>query len=259
MDRKIKAAAVQFTIALGEIEKNLEQAKSALARLAKQQVELVVLPEMWATGFSYKDLNRLAQKTPEVVAEIARLSADYGMVIVGSLPEPHGEKVYNTSYVADRGQIVGSYRKMHLFSLMGEDRSLDAGDAAVVVPTSVGSIGLMICYDIRFPELARRLTLDGASIIAVPGEWPKPRQDHWRTILRARAMENQLFVIAANACGVTGKLDFFGDSLVLGVKGEILGEGGYEPGEVVAELDPAEMLSWRGQITCLKDRRPDCY
>jgi predicted amidohydrolase len=117
----------------------------------------------------------------------------------------------------------------------------------------------MICYDIRFPELARRLTLDGAEILVVPGEWPKPRQDAWNTLLRARAMENQLFLVAANACGVTGKLDFFGDSLILGVKGEVLAQGGYEPAEIVAELDPAEMESWRKQINCLQDRRPDCY
>lgn len=259
MERKVKAAAVQFTIALGDVDANLEEVRGALARLAERGVELAVLPEMWSCGFAYRELSRLALRTPEVVEEIASLSARYGMVVVGSLPEPHGEKVYNTAYVWDRGVVVGSYRKMHLFSLMAEDRMLDAGDRYLVADTSLGKIGVMICYDIRFPELGRRLTLEGASILAIPGEWPKPREDHWRTLLRARAMENQLFVVAANCCGVVGKLDFFGDSLVIGVKGEILAQGGYQPGEAVAELDPAEMAGWRAQISCLEDRRPECY
>jgi omega-amidase len=259
MQKSIKAAAVQFTIALGDIEANLSHAVTTLRRLAQEGVEMAVLPEMWSCGFAYRELNQLAKRTPELVAQLTELSRELSMVIVGSLPEAHGDKVYNTAYVLDRGRLAGSYRKMHLFSLMGEDRSLDSGDSILVAETSVGKIGVMICYDLRFPELARRLTLEGADIIVVPGEWPKPREEHWRTLLRARAIENQLFVIAANCCGIVGKLDFFGQSLIIGPKGEILAEGGYQNCEPAALLEPAEMASWRESITCLKDRRPDCY
>ncbi|GFO59615.1 carbon-nitrogen hydrolase [Geomonas silvestris] len=259
MQSTVKAAAVQFTIALGDVDANLAQVREALARLAQRGTELVVLPEMWSSGFAYKELNRLAQRTPEIVEELERLSREYGMVIVGSLPEPHGDKVYNTAYLVDRGRLAGSYRKLHLFSLMGEDRSLDAGDRAVVAETSLGRVGMLICYDLRFPELARRLTLDGAEILVVPGEWPKPRDDHWHTLLRGRAIENQLFIVAANCCGMVGKLDFFGGSLILGPKGEILAQGGYESCELEATLEAQAMESWRASIPCLKDRRPDCY
>lgn len=259
MQKSIKAAALQFNIALGDIDKNLAYVTATLRRLAQQGVELAVLPEMWSCGFAYKELNALAQRTPELVAELSRLSAELSMVIVGSLPEPHGDKVYNTAYVLDRGNVAGSYRKLHLFSLMGEDRSLDSGDSVLVAQTSLGKIGVMICYDLRFPELARKLALQGAEIIAVPGEWPKPREEHWRTLLRARAMENQLFVIAANCCGTVGKLDFFGQSMVIGPKGEVLAEAGYESSEPAAVIDPLEMLRWRESITCFQDRRPDCY
>jgi len=259
MQKTIKAAAVQFTIAFGEIEANLCYVKDALRRLAKDGVELAVLPEMWSCGFDYRKLNALAQRTPEIVAQLTELSRELSMVIVGSLPEAHGEKVFNTAYLLDRGTLAGSYRKMHLFSLMGEDRALDSGDSYLVADTSVGRIGVMICYDLRFPELARRLALEGAEIVVVPGEWPKPRAEHWRTLLRARAMENQLFVIAANCCGLIGKLDFFGQSLIIDAKGEILAEGGYQPCEPCALLDPSEMERWRESITCFKDRRPDCY
>lgn len=259
MQTTVKAAAVQFTIALGDIDANLAHVKGALARLAQHGVELAVLPEMWSCGFAYRELNQLAQRTPELVRELEGLSREFNMVIVGSLPEPHGDKVYNTAYLVDRGRLAGSYRKLHLFSLMGEDRSLDSGDRAVVVETSLGKVGMMICYDLRFPELARRLTLEGAEIIVVPGEWPKPRDDHWHTLLRGRAIENQLFIVAANCCGVVGKLDFFGGSLILGPKGEILAQGGYESCELEATLEADAMESWRASITCLKDRRPDCY
>ena len=259
MQKTIKAAALQFTIALGDIEANLAHVTRTLRRLAKEGVELAVLPEMWSCGFAYRELNSLAQRTPELVAQLTALSRELSMVIVGSLPEAHGAKVYNTAYLLDRGTLAGSYRKLHLFSLMGEDRSLDSGDSTLVAQTSVGKIGVMICYDLRFPELARKLTLEGAEIIVVPGEWPKPREEHWRTLLKARAIENQLFVIAANCCGVVGKLDFFGQSLIIGPKGEILAEGGYESCEPSALLDPIEMERWRESITCFKDRRPDCY
>jgi omega-amidase len=259
MEKSIKAAGLQFTIALGDIDANLSHVTATLRRLAQEGVELAVLPEMWSCGFAYRELNALARRTPELVARLGELSRELSLVIVGSLPEAHGEKVFNTAYVLDRGTVAGSYRKLHLFSLMGEDRALDAGDSVLVADTSVGRIGVMICYDLRFPELARKLALEGAEIIAVPGEWPKPREEHWRTLLKARAIENQLFVIAANTCGVVGKLDFFGQSLIIGPKGEILAEAGYQSSEPAALLDPLEMERWRESITCFKDRRPDCY
>ena len=259
MSREVKVAAVQFNITLGDIDSNVDHARKALARLAGQGARLAVLPEMWSCGFQYRNLPELAKRTPEVVEEMGRLSAQYSMVLVGSLPEPDGEKVCNTAYVFDQGRLAGKYRKIHLFSLMNEDRSFTGGDSWLVTDTSVGRIGVFICYDLRFPELARRLALEGAEILVVPGEWPKPREEHWRTLLRARAIENQLFIVAANCCGIQGKLDFFGASLIVGPKGEILAEGGYEGGEFTATIDFSAMEQWRQQIPCFRDRKPDFY
>ncbi|WP_224983515.1 carbon-nitrogen family hydrolase [Geomonas agri] len=259
MQKSIKAAALQFNIALGDIDKNLAYVTEKLHQLAKDGVELAVLPEMWSCAFDYRQLNQLALRTPALVEQVVDLSGELGMTIIGSLPEPHGEKVYNTSYVADRGKLVGSYRKMHLFGLMHEDRHLDRGDSVCLLDTSVGKIGVIICYDLRFPELSRRLAVDGAEILVITGEWPKPREEHWRTLIRARAIENQLFVVATNTCGMIGKLDFFGSSLIVNPKGELLAEGGYENCEPTAILDPAEITSWRASINCFQDRRPECY
>lgn len=259
MSRVVRAAAVQFPIALGDPDANVALVEGALGRLAECGVELVVLPEMWSTGFAYRQLNELSLRTDETVERLCGLSASRGMTIIGSLPEPHGGKVYNTAYVVDRGRVAGSYRKIHLFSLMQEDRSFDPGDRWLVVDTSAGRLGVFICYDLRFPELARRLAVEGAEILVVPGEWPRPREEHWRTLLRARAIENQCFLVAANTCGVVGKLDFFGMSMIVNPRGEVLAEAGDEPVEITASLDFAEMADWRARIPCFADRRPELY
>ena len=120
-------------------------------------------------------------------------------------------------------------------------------------------VGLSVCYDLRFPELFRKMALEGAEIVCLPAEWPKPRQEHWRTLLRARAMENQLFLIATNCCGVQGKLDFFGMSLLLSARGEVLAEGGETDTELIATFDAQEMIDYRAQIRCYHDRRPEIY
>ncbi|MHB8120597.1 MAG: carbon-nitrogen family hydrolase [Desulfuromonadaceae bacterium] len=255
----ITAAAIQFTVAQGDVDANLAYVREALPRVAAQGANLAVLPEMWSSGFAYRDLNRLALHTAGIVDELLELSAELKLVIVGSMPEPHGDKVFNTVYVIDNGKLSGVYRKIHLFSLLGEDRAFSGGDSWLLADTSIGKIGVIICYDLRFPELSRRLAVEGAQVICVPAQWPKPRQEHWRTLLRARAIENQLFVVACNTCGTVGKLDFFGMSMIIDPKGELLAEGGEEEGELVAELDLQAMNNWRAQIPCFNDRRPECY
>lgn len=259
MEKVVKAAAVQFNIKLGAVDANVQHVRRAVERLAQQGCQLAVLPEMWNTGYDYKQLKDLAKRTPEVVEEVCRLSSEFGMVIVGSLPEPNGDKVSNTAYVMDRGQLAGKYRKIHLFSMMGEDRALEGGNSWLVAETHLGRIGVFICYDLRFPELARRLAVEGADIIVVPAEWPKPREEHWRTLLKARAIENQIFIVAANCCGIQGKLDFFGESMIIGPKGEILAAAASEDTEISAALDFSAMNDWRNQIPCFKDRRPEYY
>jgi predicted amidohydrolase len=255
----INAAAIPFNVKQGDVDANLTYVREALARAAGQGANLVVLPEMWSSGFSYRTLNELAGRTAGIVEELLELSRTLGLVIVGSMPEPHGDKVFNTVHVADNGVLAGTYRKLHLFSLLGEDKAFDSGDQWLLAHTSIGRIGVIICYDLRFPELSRRLALEGASVICVPAQWPKPRQEHWRTLLRARAIENQLYVVACNACGLIGKLDFFGMSMIIDPKGEVLAEADESEREIYAGLDMQAMADWRAQIPCFNDRRPELY
>lgn len=255
----ILTAAIQFNVKQGDVDANLAYVRTALKRVADQGVQLAVLPEMWSSGFAYKNLNELALRTAAIVKELLELSLQLKLVIVGSMPEPNGDKVFNTAYVLDNGQLAGVYRKLHLFSLLGEDKAFSGGDQWLLADTSIGKIGVIICYDLRFPELSRRLALEGAQVICVPAQWPKPRQEHWRTLLRARAIENQLFVVSANASGLVGKLDFFGMSMIINPKGEVLAEAGEEERDLVAQLDYQDMTDWRTQIPCFNDRKPEYY
>jgi len=255
----IQAAAIQFTVKQGDVDANLAYVREALPRVAGQGANLAVLPEMWSSGFAYRNLNELALRTKGIVEELLELSARHKLVIVGSMPEPNGDKVFNTVYVADNGRLSGVYRKIHLFSLLGEDRAFSGGDSWLLAETTIGKVGVIICYDLRFPELSRRLAVEGAQVICVPAQWPKPRQEHWRTLLRARAIENQLYVVACNACGTIGKLDFFGMSMIIDPKGELLAEAAENEGEIFAALDMQGMNDWRAQIPCFSDRKPDFY
>lgn len=255
----INAAAIQFNVKQGDVDANLAYVRKALRRAAERGANLAVLPEMWSSGFAYRELNQLALRTAGIVEELLALSRELKLVIVGSMPEPNGDKVFNTVYVVDNGKLGGIYRKIHLFSLLGEDRAFSGGDSWLLADTSIGKVGVIICYDLRFPELSRRLAVEGAQVICVPAQWPKPRQEHWRTLLRARAIENQLFVIGCNACGTIGKLDFFGMSMIVDPKGELLGEAGESEVEIIAPLDMQGMADWRAQIPCFNDRKPEYY
>ncbi len=257
--KQMTCSAIQFNISLGYVDANLDKALAALRRVADRGAQLAVLPEMWSCGYDYRNLPALAAETPRVLEAIQEECRKLNLVSVGSLPELQDGTIYNTAYLIDRGELVGSYRKLHLFSTMNEDRFLGAGNSCLVAETSIGRLGIAICYDLRFPELFRKLALAGAEIICLPAEWPKPRQEHWKTLLRARAIENQLFVIAANCCGVQAKLDFFGLSQLISPLGNVLEIAGETDTELVAAFDFSEMEKYRDQIKTLIDRRADIY
>jgi predicted amidohydrolase len=259
MSKQICAAAIQFNIKPGKVDLNLARATEGLFRVAQQGARLAILPEMWSCSYDYRNLTSLAAQSPLVLKHWQQVCRETGLVAVGSLPELADGKIYNTAYVIDRGEMVGSYRKLHLFSTMQEDRYLAAGNETLVVDTSAGRLGIAICYDLRFPELFRKLALAGAEIICLPAEWPKPRQEHWNTLLRARAIENQLFIAAANCCGIQGKLDFFGHSQLISPLGTLLAFAGEEETELLADFDFSEMDKYRRQIDTLGDRRADIY
>lgn len=256
----LSAGAAQFDVRLGDLDVNLDAAHSAIRELSDAGVNLAVLPEMWSSGFDNANLMHHAGQTPRVLDIVSEWSARYNMVIAGSLPEHVDDAVANTLFIIDTdGTLKGSYRKIHLFSPTGENRFFSAGKRRVVVDTSAGRLGLMICYDLRFPELCRTLALDGASIIVVSAQWPAARIRHWEILLQARAIENQLFVVAANRCGRDHAIDYGGSSAIVSPLGTVLARAVDGPQAISARLDRAELRDFRKRIPCFDERSPDSY
>lgn len=258
--REILAGCCQFESIPGDVDGNLIRAEMAVAGFAGEGSRLLILPEMWSCSFPFSSLDAMAERTPAVLEEIRGWAAKHGMVLLGSLPEADGGAVYNTSYVIERtGKIVGTYRKIHRFSFYGEDRYFGRGTKPLLCSTSVGKLGVMICYDLRFPELARRLALDGADIICISALWPVERIDHWSLLLRCRAVENQLFVVGCNGCGREGRLRYGGKSALISPTGKVLAEAGSGEELAAAKLEMGEITTFRKYLTCFEDRLPGAY
>ncbi len=154
------------------------------------------------------------------------------------------------------------YDKAHLFSLVGEERHMASGRSRTLADTPWGPMGLAVCYDLRFPELFRRYAVDGAELIFLPSAFPEPRLAHWRTLIRARAIENQLFMVSCNQVG-TKQLEhpttFFGNSCIIDPWGETVIEGGTEEQLLTAEINLSKAREIRNYMRVLDDRRPDLY
>jgi omega-amidase len=254
------AGCCQFEVTPGDVERNLEKVEKSFPDFKGKGCGLLVLPEMWSSGFDYPSLTRIAKKTPAVIDILSEWARRYNMVLVGSLPELDDGTVYNTSYVIDSdGRLKGQYRKVHLFSLSREDDHFGRGVSPLVCSTTLGKIGVMICYDLRFPELARRLALDGAEILCISAQWPVSRIDHWSLLLRARAVENQLFAVGCNGCGKEGKLHYGGTSAIISPTAIVLAEAGPREERLCATVDPDETTGFRKLIDCFSDRVPEVY
>ncbi len=258
--KTIKVGIIQFDVSLGVVDRNLVVVRRRAASLSKRGVRLVLLPEMWSTGFANDRLEELSETTPGILEELRGLSKELDIAIIGSLPEKVADGIYNTAYVVDiDGSIAGVYRKVHLFSITGEDQYFRPGNQAVVADTSFGPVGLVICYDLRFPELCRALTFQGAKILAVVAQWPAARIAHWKALLEARAIENQVFVIGANRCGRDKDLIYGGHSRIISPWGDILGRAGKGPASLSATIDFSLVEQIRRRIPCLDERVPAAY
>ncbi|SCW49402.1 Carbon-nitrogen hydrolase [Paenibacillus tianmuensis] len=257
-------ALLQMDIAIGEPERNFAKLESLLHEAVAHDTkpDVIVFPEMWNTGYALDRIQELADHYGErTEALLAAFSRKHGVNIIGgSIAEKRDDGVYNTIFAYDRqGNRAGDYSKIHLFRLMDEEKFLQSGERAGELQLDGIPAGMMICYDIRFPELARKLALGGAQILFVPAEWPNPRLHHWRTLLMARAIENQMFVVSCNRVGVSGTTEFFGHSMVIDPWGEVLAEGGEAETIVRAAVDLSQVPAVRGKIPVFEDRRPSLY
>jgi D-glycero-beta-D-manno-heptose 1-phosphate adenylyltransferase len=239
------ASCIQFDVKAGEIEQNIESVKKGLEKLDPQPGTLVVLPELWAAGFHYESLAEQCRRSEEINEVLIGLAKKYTILFAGSLPEESfvQEKAtyFNTLYFTDGSGTIGQYRKQQLFSPMGENVYFFSGSNPHPVTTDLGMMGGLVCFDLRFPDLARSQANQGASIIVISAQWPTARRLHWKTLVQARAIENQVYVVACNRFGETDGTDFGGHSMIIAPSGEVLAEAGDHSGEISAALDPAAL------------------
>ncbi|HYO87880.1 MAG TPA: carbon-nitrogen family hydrolase [Candidatus Limnocylindrales bacterium] len=251
----------QMNIALGDVRRNLKAAEESIAEAGRRGSHLLVLPELWATGYALEQGRTLASDlNTDVFAQVAALAAQHKISIVGSHLERRGGQVANSApFIDSRGGVRGVYRKIHLFGLMDEDRYLQAGSAPLLLDLPWGATGFAICYDLRFPELFRRYAVEGAKVIVVPAEWPAERIAHWRALLIARAIENQCYIVAVNACGQTGNTLFGGHSMIVDPWGDVVIEVGEQPVLATASIELEMVAEVRKRMPVLEDRRPELY
>lgn len=261
---KLRISLLQMDIAIGEPERNFAKLESMLEEAVStaDKPDVIVFPEMWNTGYALDRIHELADVQGERTREYLSLFSRKHQVniIGGSIAEKKEDAILNTIYAFDRtGNVAADYSKIHLFRLMDEEKYLTAGERLGRFELDGIQSGMMICYDIRFPELSRKLALDGAKVLFVPAEWPHPRLHHWRTLLMARAIENQMYVVSCNRVGTSGTASFFGHSMVIDPWGEAIAEGGEEETILTATVDLDNVDKVRRTIPIFEDRRPHLY
>ncbi|MCU0476146.1 MAG: carbon-nitrogen family hydrolase [Anaerolineae bacterium] len=258
---KLNISLGQFRIALGDPTRNWTTVEKLAQDASKRGSHLLVLPELWSTGYALDRANALATPLNSgIFTQIAALATQSKLSIVGSVLEKRGQEVTNSAtFFTPKGQMLGVYRKIHLFRLMSEDAHLRAGQSPLLLDMPWGKTAFAICYDLRFPELMRRYAVEGAKICIIPAEWPIERVEHWTTLLRARAIENQMYVVACNACGETGGTTFAGHSMVIDPWGKVVGMAGEDPSLLTVEIELERVDEVRQRIPVFEDRRPDLY
>ncbi|WHM37817.1 carbon-nitrogen family hydrolase [Streptomyces sp. BPTC-684] len=257
----MRASLIQFGV---DPQESVDSRRQRAASLVREQsgADLVVLPELWTVGaFAYESFAAEAERaadgpTHEAMSKAAR---DAGVWLhAGSIPERGADGgLYNTSLVfSPEGELTATYRKIHRFGFdQGEAVLMSAGADLVTVALPGTTLGLATCYDLRFPELFRGLVDAGAQTFVIPAGWPARRLAHWTLLARARAVENQAYVLACGTGGSHAGVPQAGHSIVVDPWGEVLAEAGEDEEVLTVELDEEKVAAVREQFPALKDRR----
>lgn len=244
----MRITIAQTDIALGEKDKNLNNVR----RIVREAYPGIILfPELFTTGFDCDTIKELSEEVPgETTDTIGEICGD--SIVGGSIVEREKD-LYNTFLLVGMEGILGTYRKIHLFR--EEKKCFAPGEDTVVLDTRFGRVGLATCYDLRFPELFRELVKKGAEIVLVTAEFPIPRDEHWKVLLTARAIENQIFVIAANRVGRDKRQEYFGRSMVIDPWGKVLREGSSEEEILSCNIDVSQVSKTREDFPVLSDSK----
>lgn len=257
----ISITLVQLDLAPGDLEGNFIKAQDGVKRAAEKGSDIVLLPELWASGFDLEHTRDYASSMDDGwFARMSTLASENGIALGGSLIEESLGKYYNTfAFYGSEGNLMGSYRKIHLFQKLQEHIHFSGGEEIVVVDSPWGKIGLAICYDLRFPEIFRSCAIQGAELILLVAEWPRRRIEHWKILLQARAIENQCFLAAVNKAGTSQGAALGGNSAVVSPMGEFLILGGENEELLQAEIDLDAAAATRNWMPVFDDRKPNVY
>lgn len=267
----LKIALCQMLIT-DDKQANLNQAAEKLQEAAAGGAQLAVLPEMFNCPYDIHCFRNYAEEIPsgETTNHLASLARTHGLFVVGgSIPELAGELLYNTSVVFNpQGEIISRHRKAHLFDIrvkngieFTESLVLSPGNTATLFATPWGKMGVEICYDIRFPELTRKMAKDGARLVIVPAAFNMTTGPlHWELLFRSRALDNQIFMLGASpARDPQASYVAYGHSLVVNPWGKVLAQLDEKPGILLVELDLTQLEEVREALPILKQRREDLY
>ncbi|MFP4356578.1 MAG: nitrilase-related carbon-nitrogen hydrolase [Phycisphaerae bacterium] len=249
---------VQFDIAWQSPEQNIRQVRQLLEAQSIPPDSLIVLPEMFATGFTM-DPREATRQSEQVHAFCGELAATLDAYVLAGLATmaPSGPRARNQAVLFDpTGKVLLRQDKLHPFSPSGEDKHFQPGREVHAVRVGGMCLATLICYDLRFPETFRTAALsDEAELYVVIANWPAARAEHWTTLLRARAIENQAFVVGVNRIGSDPNQTYAGGSLVIGPDGQVLWNGGERLGAVQVVIDPRRQSRLREEFPVLADAR----
>lgn len=268
---KIKLALCQMNV-VDDKEANLKKASSMISESVEKNADFIILPEMFNCPYSNEKFIEYGEEEHESLTlnEISRLAKENNVyILAGSIPERESDKLYNTSYLFDKtGQIIAKHRKMHLFDIdvkgkitFKESDVLTAGDEFTIADTEFGKIGIGICYDIRFVELARIMVEKGALVLVYPGAFNQTTGPaHWELLFRSRALDNQAFCIGvAPALNEDASYHSYGHSIVTNPWGELIAEASEKEELIICEIDLDEIKKVREELPILKNKREDLY
>ena len=280
----MKVACIQMDVLQCRKQENLEKALHMALKAVRKGAELIVLPEVFSTGFCYEYLDHAAETLPSPLLEnLACFSEANDCIIMGSVIEKVASEeisdigtpadsenstlsnsinspfYYNLGFCFESGTLAGSYRKTHPFK--NENNYFSKGDS--IEPISLKKqnlkIGFEICYELRFPEVARKLSLAGSDLLVTTAAFPNPRSEHWNILAKARAIENQIPHIACNRIGSAPDCSYFGNSMIIDAWGEVKADAGNKECVIVHDLDLSRKNEVRKMIPVFENRRIELY
>nr|WP_314235118.1 nitrilase-related carbon-nitrogen hydrolase [uncultured Campylobacter sp.] len=265
----MKIAILQMNVKLAstvaDCEQNFIRARELIDRALKRGADVVVLPEAFNTGFCVENFKRLADAgAARTKGFLSEISQNCAAVLIGGSINSERDKIYNSAFIYQNGAEILRYDKIHAFSLARENEIVSGGDRLGICEVKFKNralkIGIAICYDLRFGEIFRALALRSAQIVFVIAQFAQSRIEHFITLARARAIENQIFICAVNGCGDTGQGESFGgNSMLIGPGGEIVACLGKKEAVKVVDINLDEILKFRAKMDLLKDMKPEIY